>query len=132
MFDNCLLAHVYECIMKRANDPRISLKEDVYALWNTRKEEYGHSDKTNSEFARILLNNLHAIESTWEESQVIESSESDATVPYEDDIRGGEEVAAVPHEASEVSLPTEAIASPENSIVFQVERDEAFEPSPKK
>ena len=45
---------------------------------------------------------------------------------------GGEEVAAVPHEASEVSLPTEAIASPENSIVFQVERDEAFEPSPKK
>ena len=118
--------------MKRANDPRISLKEDVYALWNTRKEEYGHSDKTNSEFARILLNNLHAIESTWEESQVIESSESDATVPYEDDMRGGEEVAVVPYEASEVSLPTEAIASPENSIVFQVERDEAFEPSPKK
>ena len=40
---------------KRTVACRITLKENVMALWNTVKEDLGQGDKTNSEFANMLL-----------------------------------------------------------------------------
>ena len=117
------------------NYPRIILYPDVNELWKEEKSKQGYAAKSNSDFAKFLLERL-SIDSTWETS-VVESDDED-----EDNVVGGEAVAGVdeiipiigpgPAECTQETISATE-ESPNRSVHFRVDpADPSSEPSPKR
>ena len=113
------------------NYPRIILNPEVNELWKEEKSKQGYDTKTNSDFAKFLLERL-SIDSTWETSVVEESSEDE-----DEDIV----VVADSNEILPVVAPAECTqetisateGSPNRSVHFRVDpADPSSEPSPKR
>ena len=111
------------------NYPRIILNPEVNELWREEKDNHGYAAKSNSDFAKFLLERLR-IDSTWETS-VVESDDED-----EDNVAGGEVVAAIdeiaPAEFTQETISATEV-SPNRSVHFRVDpADPSSEPSPKR
>ena len=106
---------------RKRSDPRIILKEDVYSLWNTKKLYLGHDDSTNSDFAKVLLEQIQNVDSTLESSET-QHSEEDETIPYGEDER-----------EQEKSIEAESTLTATEGDSSQTRLDTLdFGPSPKK